>query len=510
MERITNWTLILLLTLAGCSRGGGDTDPVADTPDPAPPATGNLDDELRTIIAAQGLTGDASLGRALPAIDDPLAQLGKRLFFSKALGGDFDSACVSCHHPVLGGGDNLSLSFGTGALDPDLLGPGRGDVRGVPNVPRNAPTTFNIGLWDGELFWDGRVASLGRETGQNGAASGISTPDSDVNVLDPRAGANLVEAQARFPVTSHEEMRGSLLPAADNASLRAHLGARIGSYGFASGVLGDNRWLAEFQTAFVSSAGAEELVTFDNIVTAIAAYERSQVFVDNDWRAYVLGDNGAISADAKRGAILFFTDADEQGGGCVQCHSGDLFSDETHHAIGAPQFGPGKGAPNGADSGRAEVTAEPVDRFRFRTPSLLNVTVTGPYMHTGAYQTLDEVLDHYDNPNDAVDDFFDDGGWCALRQFEDVADCAALYPTARQNSEDALNKIATERDQDDPAALPNINLNGAERDQIIEFLQTLTDPCVQSRDCLSPWIAVPGEAPDRHQLNAVDLNGNAL
>ncbi|MDJ0919320.1 MAG: cytochrome c peroxidase, partial [Woeseiaceae bacterium] len=61
------------------------------------------------MIAAQGLTGDPTTGRDLPSINDPLAQLGKLLFFSKSLSGDFDTACASCHHPALGGGDGLAL-----------------------------------------------------------------------------------------------------------------------------------------------------------------------------------------------------------------------------------------------------------------------------------------------------------------------------------------------------------------------------------------------------------------
>lgn len=501
------------LVLLGCE-GAADAPPDPPggvTGPPTPPAqAADLDTELRALIAEHGLTGDPSNGRQLPGISDPLAQLGKKLFFTKALGGEQDSACVTCHHPVLGGGDGLSLSFGVGAIDPDLLGPGRGDASGIPNVPRNAPTTFNIGLWDSALFMDSRVESFGKEAGQNGAASGISTPDSGFNVQDLNAGANLVVAQARFPVTSVEEMRGELEAGQSNDVLRAHLAARIGNYGVGQGQLTTNNWLAEFQSAFASAQPAETLVTFDNIVIALAAYERSQVFVDNPWRDYVQGNDNAISEQAKRGAILFYTDADQQGGGCVQCHSGDLFTDEEHHAIGAPQFGPGKGNPNDHDFGRENISANARDRFRFRTPTLLNIEVTGPYMHTGAYETLQAVLNHYDDPDDEVDDFFDDGGWCQLEQFEGVLNCATLYPDAESNSQAVLNKMDDERRQNDAAALPNINLNNGERNDIVAFLRTLTDPCVTSRACLAPWIPTPGEAADDFQLTAIDISGNAL
>jgi hypothetical protein len=167
------------------------------------------DESLRALMSERGLTGDASAGRNLPDIGDPLPQLGMKLFFTKALGGDFDAACVSCHHPALGGGDALSLSIGVGADDPDLLGPGRTHPQG-PLVPRNAPATFNMACWDSAIFWDGRAESLGKTSGANGDdGQGIRTPDSPLGTADPLEGDTLPTAQSRFPVTSDAEMRGS-------------------------------------------------------------------------------------------------------------------------------------------------------------------------------------------------------------------------------------------------------------------------------------------------------------
>ena len=125
---------------------------------------------------------------------------------------------------MLGGGDDLPLPIGVQAEAPDLLGPGRfhslahvindggGEYDGGPTVPRNAPTTFNIALWDQVLFHDGRVESLGKTAGVNGDdGSGIRTPDSAFGVADTNSGANLTAAQARFPVTSPEEMKGFMV-----------------------------------------------------------------------------------------------------------------------------------------------------------------------------------------------------------------------------------------------------------------------------------------------------------
>ncbi len=182
MKRLLPACLLLLLaslTLAACA---------------APQTATPLDEALRQEIVALGLTGDPSLGRDLPAIDEPLAQLGKQLFFSKALSGDMDVACASCHYPLLAGGDGLAVGVGVGALEPDVLGPGRTRPDELANVPRNASTTFNIGLWDQALFWDGRVESLGKTAGANGGdALGICTPDEHFPDADPLAGADLVE-----------------------------------------------------------------------------------------------------------------------------------------------------------------------------------------------------------------------------------------------------------------------------------------------------------------------------
>ena len=94
-----------------------------------------------------------------------------------------DTACVSCHHPALGGADRLSLSVGVAAEKPEVLEPGRTHSAtgffydGGPTVPGNSPSTFNIALWDRALFHDGRVESLSSARLANGTGGPIRTPD---------------------------------------------------------------------------------------------------------------------------------------------------------------------------------------------------------------------------------------------------------------------------------------------------------------------------------------------
>ena len=327
--RIQTWfkTAVCGMFVAACGGGGGGAGGGGGvSPPPPPPATQTLDDDVRAMIAAQGLTGDPTVGRDLPGIDEPLAQLGKLLFFSKSLSGDFDTACASCHHPALGGGDALALPVGTGAIDPDVVGPGRSRPDGLPNVGRHSQSVFNVGLYDDGMFWDLRVESLGKEDGQNGANSGIRTPESLPMTNDALVPANstLVAAQARFPVTVPEEMLGSFLQGADPETIRTRLAERIGDYGAGVGEIPNNNWLTEFQTAFASAQPADQLITFDNIALALGEYQRSMVFVETPWKSYVEGDDNAISASAKEGALLFFGDT-EPAVSCAQCHGGDLF-----------------------------------------------------------------------------------------------------------------------------------------------------------------------------------------
>ncbi|MGJ8682743.1 cytochrome-c peroxidase [Paraglaciecola sp.] len=454
--------------------------------------------KLKELIAEQNLNGDASLGRALPNIEEPIAQLGKKLFFTKGLGGDKDSACVTCHHPVLGGGDNLSLSIGVGSEIDDMLGEGRfhdsasEHYDGGPTVPRNAPTTFNLGMWDKFMFHDGRVESMGKTQGVNGAdGMGIRTPDSEFGTADLHAGDNLAEAQARFPVTSPEEMRGFIFAAGkSNSELRTELENRITLEG---------DWDEEFVNVFGDNA-----ITYARIAKAIGEYERSQVFINTPFKAFLEGDDTALSPSAIRGGLLFFGNSEQGGANCASCHSGDFFTDEAHHVTASPQIGRGKGSDNGVtktdDFGRFLVTKDPADMYRFRTPSLLNVEVTGPWGHAGANTTLEGAVRHSLNPAKAFVDY----DFSQLEASVQVSDMQI-------NTQFAVNQLIENQNNNVPNVLRNFEFVEQDVKDLVEFLHGLTDPCVKNRECLSPWVSEGlDEDPDGMRLNAIDQSGNAL
>jgi cytochrome c peroxidase len=424
-----------------------------------------------------------------------------KLFYAKTLSADQDTACVTCHHPMLGGGDAIPMSIGTGAHQPDLLGPDRSHPEG-PQIPRNSPSTFNAAMWDQVMFWDGRIESRGKTPGKSGNDGyGIHTPDAMMfGYPDHNAGSTLAEAQARFPITSEEEMRGFDFGADQGVGARKLqdrtrelLAAMIGNYGDGEGALESNHWLAEFQAGFNSTENAETLITYEHIAKAIAAYENSQVFVDTPWKAYIEGDDNAISQSAKQGALLFWGKAQ-----CDDCHTGDFFTDEKFHVLSVPQVGVGKdsGLLGDDDFGRYLETGESADKYAFRTPTLLNVEVTGPYGHDGAYATLEGIVRHHLNPAKAVETY----------------DYSQLAPSIRtvnaaQYTQQALAQLQELRAKNN-FTIQDIALTDEEVDSLVDFLLTLTDPCVKSRECLSPWI--PNETqtdPDGMRLVAVDESG---
>jgi len=494
----------------------------------------NAHENLQLLINELTLEPTTTEGLNLPSITDAKAQLGKQLFFAKNLGGEQSAACVSCHHPMLGGGDDLSLSVGVSAVNfveqsaHDLLGTGRFNgisLMNLPSVPRNSPTIFNLGLNTRRLFWDGRV-----EARRNGA---ISTPDSTVNDDGRRRpdnnlpqGATLAAAQARFPVTSPTEMRGEFSQASDNQTLRSQLAERFTD----SDSDFPSHWPAAFAVAY-----PDDNVSFDRIAESIGEYERSMVFINNPWNDYLKGDDDALTAEQKAGAVLFFTRRRDGGAGCVNCHRGSTFSRFGHQLTAYPQFGPGKGNDSGSatsnDFGRENVSNNIEDRYHFRTPSLLNVALTAPYGHTGAYQTLNEVVSHYQDPRQAINRLFGEQNaqalvtgnepFCRLPQVADLMiknnqSCADLYPDAYANSIAAVTHLEQARNDEVPARFPlrrGANLSDEQVSRVVAFLHALTDPCIESRECLAPWIVDESNVasfPDDSALIAEGENGGAL
>ena len=394
-------------------------------------------------------------------------ELGKNLFYDKILSGNENMACASCHHALTDLGDGLSLPVGEGGVG---LGVARStgehpsiDPDGIhERVPRNAPQFFNGGALEFErMFWDGRVAVNGNTPSGFDTPAGLDTPLGLESVL---------AAQALFPITSPTEMRGQagendVADAPDILSIWAILEARVQA---------EANYLPLFQAAYPpgTASPAGQVVNaadikIDHIANAIAAYEDSASrAINSPFDRYRRGDRRAMSYNQIKGMRLFYGKA-----GCAQCHSGTFQTDHDFHAVAVPQIGAGRGdiGPDGiqnADFGREQVTGDPADRYKFRTPSLRNTALTGPWGHDGAYDTLEAMVRHMLNPAEGLENY--DTTQAVLPSRTDL-DALDFVHHGVQINRDAIAAAI------DPLAAP-VNLNDRKVGLLIDFLHALTDP----------------------------------
>lgn len=303
--------------------------------------------------------------------NNAVVNLGQLLFFDRELSGNRNIACASCHFPFKHAGDGEHLGVGED-LEP---------------LPRNTIEPFNRSFATA-MLWDGRIERL-----EDGS---IRSP-----VPLPEGVETLLEAQALLPLLDRHEMRGqpgdiavggqpnelAALADDDPQAIWDAVLARI---------LAIEEYRAHFAAAF-PRVPLEE-ITIVHVARAMAQFEmRLWELTDTAFDDF-LGSvsnppqDAAMDPRSVEGASLFFGDA-----GCFRCHNGPLLSDERYHNIGVPQLGP-RLAEEGLDEGRFRVTGDPRDRFAFRTPSLRNVSLTGPYMHDGAYTHLFDVIAHHLDP----------------------------------------------------------------------------------------------------------------
>jgi cytochrome c peroxidase len=395
-------------------------------------------------------------------IDESIVELGRLLFHDKLLSGNKNISCSTCHHRLTATGDGLSLPVGEGGRG---LGISRDTGAGIDRiherVPRNAPPVWNIGAKEYiRMFHDGRLTI--DETGTY--ASGFVSPAGhDL----PEGLDNIVAAQAMFPVTSMAEMAGQPGENPDNEIAEvAHdvtlIWERLASR------LSCSPYARMFVRVFDEIEEPDD-IRFVHAANAIAAYENTIGRTDQSpFDLYLRGDHEAMRKAAIRGMRLFYGKAR-----CNGCHAGVLQTDHLFHAIGMPQIGTGRGddAPgydDGLDDfGREQVTLDEIDRYRFRTPSLRNVVLNGPWGHAGAYDDLETVVRHH---------------------LEPVRHLRAYYELYRDQARLPLDdelalldfRIVADPDRiafiEDKIELPVIRLDDDEVDEILAFLHALTDP----------------------------------
>ena len=294
----------------------------------------------------------------LPAVpypaDNPVTvrkvALGRKLFFDRRLSLNDTVSCAMCHIPQQG--------FTSNELATAVGFEGR-------SMRRNAPSLYNV-AYHRRLFHDGREHNL--------------------------------EQQIWGPLLAANEMA--------NPSVGA--------------VLSKLRALPDYQGLF-EAAFAGQGPGMENVGKALASYQRTLISANSPFdRWYYGGDAQAVSAQQQRGFELFTGKA-----GCASCHLVNrhtaLFTDDGLHNTGLGyrdsmgirpakqrvQAAPGVflevdrhlidavGQPMTPDRGRYEITQNPADRWQYRTPGLRNVALTAPYMHNGAFSSLRQVIQFY-------------------------------------------------------------------------------------------------------------------
>ena len=336
-------------------------------------------------------------GPAPPPPGNPItaekALLGKALFWDEQLSSTGLTACATCHIPSAGGQDPRSFHnplsenpgpdglFGTpddvagsigvieSAADGSYLSSTAFGLR--PQVTgRQAPTMINSAFFPQALFWDGRA---------------------DGSFEDPLTGAVIfpagaaIERQVAGPPTSSAEM-GHV--GRDWAAVAAKI-ASSRPLDYASQIPADlSSFIAgrSYPDLFNQVFGSPD-VTPVRIIFAIATYERTLLSLQSRFDDFVAGVPGAFTMQEQMGLQNF-----NGPGQCNLCHVGQVQSDGLFHYIGV--------RPQNEDLGRFNVTGNPADRGRFKTPSLRNVELTAPYFHNGRFDTLEEVVEFYDRGGD--------------------------------------------------------------------------------------------------------------
>ena len=141
----------------------------------------------------------------------------------------------------------------------------------------------------------------------------------------------------------------------------------------------DQEYVSHFDKAFEDGE-----INADNMLKALTQFMMMMVSAETKYDRVERGEGSSFTADELEGKSLFEAK-------CGSCHSGTLFTDQSYRNNGLPID------PEYNDIGRKRVTGRETDLYKFKVPSLRNIAVTFPYMHDGRFQTLKEVLDHYDN-----------------------------------------------------------------------------------------------------------------
>jgi cytochrome c peroxidase len=380
-------------------------------------ARDDLDGQLAAALSDAGFTGavesslQARLGRP---IDPKLANLGRVLFFDKIASLHDDNACAGCHSPAHGFGDSQSIAIGI--QNNNLVGRNRIGPRNQRRTPSVANTAFFPALMWNQRFFAGSGDPFDNSGGF------VFPPPEGVTRFPPHDPIikTLLAAQGHLPPAELVEVagftrtagtigaafdqfddgKGSPVPAPDaggsrNEPIRQAVLKRLNA---------SPPYRSLFAEVFpdVAAGGPIDFAMFGR---AIAEFEFTLIFAGAPIDRFARGERAAMSVPEKKGALIFFGK-----GGCAGCHSvggnsNEMFSDFKMHVIGVPQIAPEFGLGRGnvifdgpgqdEDFGLEQITANPADRYKFRSSPLRNIALQPAFFHNGSFTCLEDVIYHH-------------------------------------------------------------------------------------------------------------------
>jgi cytochrome c peroxidase len=317
------------------------------------------------------------------------ALLGKALFWDEQMSSSRTMACGTCHIFGHGGTDTRAAgathpgpdgTFGTpddihgsfGVVRQDVAGANVGaPLFGVrpQSTGRRSPSAINA-AYESVLFWDGRALNAFTDP-----VSGLVTLPQDAALESQAAGPPVSDVEMSHIGRSWTDIATDIAPLQPLA-LADQIPANLAAF------TANQTYATLFQSVYGSPG-----VTPERIIFAIAAYERTLI-ADQSPLDYYLQGVGSLSPAANAGLGVFFNL-------CSTCHTEVLIQS------GAPNDFRNIGVrPAADDFGRFNVTGNNADKGRFKVPGLRNVALRAPYMHTGAFPTLNAVVQFYNRGGD--------------------------------------------------------------------------------------------------------------
>jgi cytochrome c peroxidase len=362
--------LALLAAAASCGSSGSSSGSVT-----SPVSTCDLDPALTqaecATVHAMALPAALPPARGNAKGDDPdAAALGFAVFFDARFSAGESVRCATCHMPE------------------NRFADGKPTSTGLARITRNAPTLINAARnrWS---FWDGRADSVWSQP--------LFAFEAPLEMGFTRL--EIAHTIALHYAPDYENVFGPLPPLDDTTRFPA------------KGKPGDPAWDGMTE----SDREAVDLVVA-NVGKSLEAYIRKLAAGPSAFDRCLAGDATALDADQRAGLVVFVKN------GCPSCHDGPLLSDQKFHALGVPAW-PGDPVDVGREGAYATLAASPFtaqgpywdgpkedvpvtpapgDFGAFRTPSLRNVSQSGPWGHNGWFATLADAV-AFHGPNAASD-----------------------------------------------------------------------------------------------------------